>query len=338
MVLLKNDTTRKVYRDFQAAAEFLSAFNSNIVFTNGVFDILHAGHVAYLEAASNLGGALVVALNTDKSVRSLDKGDDRPINSENDRARLIAALECVACVILFDEPTPEKLISIVKPKIYCKGGDYKASDLPEATLVKKWSGKTIIMPFETGYSSTNIINKIRNKRKAAFLDRDGVINFDKGYLYRVEDFEYLPGAISGMIKLQNQGFEIVIVTNQSGIARGLYTEEQFKSLTQYIELDLSERGIKVLETYYCPHHPNGKLKQFAFDCSCRKPKPGMILNAAKRHGIDLNNSILIGDKERDLAAGVAAGIKKNYLVRHSSDKSCDTSIETIFETMVAGDL
>lgn len=131
-----------------------------LVFTNGVFDILHAGHVQYLKAARELGDTLVVGLNSDESVRSLNKGSDRPINPLNDRAVVIGALRAVDFVVCFEESTPEKLISELKPDIHVKGGDYEPDDLPETAIVEGYGGKVVILPFLPGRSSTSIIQKL----------------------------------------------------------------------------------------------------------------------------------------------------------------------------------
>lgn len=131
-----------------------------VVFTNGVFDILHAGHVMYLEQAKNLGDLLVVALNTDESVRSLNKAPDRPINTLSDRLEVIKALRCVDFALSFGELTPERLITALKPEIHVKGGDYDPEKLPETKIVQSYGGKVIILPFLTGRSTTSILEKL----------------------------------------------------------------------------------------------------------------------------------------------------------------------------------
>jgi D-glycero-beta-D-manno-heptose 1-phosphate adenylyltransferase len=132
-----------------------------VVLTNGVFDVLHRGHVSYLEAARALGGSLIVALNTDASVRRLGKGADRPLNTQQDRAHVIAALASVDCVLLFDEDTPYQLIEKIRPDIIVKGGDYDMSQLPEAKLVQSWGGQAMVLPFVDGFSTTALVKKIR---------------------------------------------------------------------------------------------------------------------------------------------------------------------------------
>ena len=155
-------TTLKKLLAADALAREVSARQARgerIVFTNGVFDILHVGHARYLAEARALGDALIVAVNTDASVRRL-KGDLRPIVCENERAELLAALACVDYVTLFDTPTPVPLLEIVRPLIYAKGGDYTEAELPEAPVARGWGGDVRILSLVQGRSSTNIIEKI----------------------------------------------------------------------------------------------------------------------------------------------------------------------------------
>ena len=132
-----------------------------VVFTNGVFDVLHRGHVTYLAQARAEGAALVVALNTDASARRLGKGPDRPLNNEVDRAIMIAALESVNLVTWFDEDTPLTLIRELRPQIIVKGGDYDMSKLPETAAVESWGGRALALPFVDGYSTSALVRKIR---------------------------------------------------------------------------------------------------------------------------------------------------------------------------------
>ncbi|MEI8281804.1 MAG: D-glycero-beta-D-manno-heptose 1-phosphate adenylyltransferase [Armatimonadota bacterium] len=136
--------------------------NKKIVFTNGVFDILHAGHVSYLSEAKSLGDYLVVALNTDSSVSRL-KGPNRPVNSLEDRMAVIAALRCVDCVVSFSEDTPERIIGEIKPDIHVKGGDYSVESLPESKIIQGYGGKVVILPLLSGRSSTRIIEQLNNE-------------------------------------------------------------------------------------------------------------------------------------------------------------------------------
>ncbi len=131
------------------------------VFTNGVFDVIHRGHVVYLAQARALGGSLIVALNTDASARRLGKGDDRPLNREADRAIVMASQEAVSLVTWFDEDTPVELIGEIRPDILVKGGDYDMSVLPETALVESWGGHALALPFVAGYSTTALVKRIR---------------------------------------------------------------------------------------------------------------------------------------------------------------------------------
>ncbi|RYF43112.1 MAG: D-glycero-beta-D-manno-heptose 1-phosphate adenylyltransferase [Comamonadaceae bacterium] len=144
------------------AAVRAAALAQPVVFTNGVFDVLHRGHVTYLAQARALGGSLVVALNTDASARRLGKGPDRPLNNEADRAITLAALESASLVTWFDEDTPLEIIGELRPAILVKGGDYDMSKLPESRLVESWGGRALAIPFVDGYSTTALVARIRN--------------------------------------------------------------------------------------------------------------------------------------------------------------------------------
>ena len=144
------------------APQRLAALPRPVVFTNGVFDVLHRGHVTYLAHARALGGSLVVALNTDASARRLGKGPDRPLNNEQDRAIMMAALESVSLVTWFDENTPLELIAELRPDLLVKGGDYDMDKLAETAVVKAYGGKAQAIPFVDGYSTTALVKKIRS--------------------------------------------------------------------------------------------------------------------------------------------------------------------------------
>ena len=146
----------------EALSHRLGELARPIVFTNGVFDILHRGHVDYLALARALGGSLVVGLNSDASARGLGQGPDRPLNPEVDRAAVLAALESVSLVTLFDEPTPVELMKQVHPDLYVKGGDYDMEALAETALVRSWGGGALAIPFLEGYSTTSLVRRIRD--------------------------------------------------------------------------------------------------------------------------------------------------------------------------------
>lgn len=151
---------QKIHPREQVAAALL-ALPRPWVFTNGVFDVLHRGHVVYLAQARALGGSLIVALNTDASVKRLGKGDDRPLNKDADRAIVMASQEAVSLVTWFDEDTPQEIIGEIRPDILVKGGDYDMAKLPETRLVESWGGHALALPFVAGYSTTQLVNRIR---------------------------------------------------------------------------------------------------------------------------------------------------------------------------------
>ena len=160
--------------------------------------------------------------------------------------------------------------------------------------------------------------------KTIFLDRDGVINKEVGYLFRISDFEFIDGIFETCLYFQKLGYEIVIVTNQSGIARGYYNENDYQKLTEWMLSQFNNNGIKILDTFYCPHGPEE-------NCECRKPKPGMFIEAKDKYNIRMKDSWMIGDKETDIKAANLAGITNTILVRsgHLVDKSNSKSKFTI---------
>lgn len=145
------------------------------------------------------------------------------------------------------------------------------------------------------------------KIKALFLDRDGVINYDPGYVYRIEDFEFMPGIFEALAGFMALGYEIFVVTNQSGIGRGYYSEDDFAKLSKYMIDEFKSYGVEIKKIYHCPHTPSD-------DCNCRKPKPGMILQALDEFNISLKDSLMIGDKPSDLESARRAGVESGYLI------------------------
>jgi D-glycero-D-manno-heptose 1,7-bisphosphate phosphatase len=175
------------------------------------------------------------------------------------------------------------------------------------------------------------------RHKAAFVDRDGVINVESGFLYRVEDFVFLPGAIESLRRLQGAGYVLVVITNQSGIARGLYTEEQYLRLTRYMQQRLSAAGVQLDAVEYCPHLPDALIARYRLDCDCRKPRSGMLERAAAALDIDLPASILVGDRATDIQAGRSAGVGRCWLVRSGAALSAaDIELaDAVFDDLAA---
>ena len=152
--------------------------------------------------------------------------------------------------------------------------------------------------------------------KTIFLDRDGVINKEVNYLHKIDDFEFIDGIFKTCLYFQNLGYKIIIITNQSGISRGYYSESDYHLLTQWMLSQFVKNNINILDIFHCPHGPDST-------CDCRKPKPGMFLQAKAKHNTDMEKSWMIGDKERDIIAANKAGIHNTILLKsnHKTDKS-----------------
>ena len=146
-------------------------------------------------------------------------------------------------------------------------------------------------------------------KPAIFLDRDGVINEDTGYVSQVDDFHFLPGVIEALQLLKKKGYLLIVVTNQSGIARGYYTEEQMQTLHDWLQAELAKRDAKIDQIYHCPFHEDGTIPRYTKDSYDRKPKPGMLIRAMTDFPVIKERSFLIGDKQADLEAAKAAGVR-----------------------------
>lgn len=156
---------------------------------------------------------------------------------------------------------------------------------------------------------------ISAKPKAAFIDRDGVINEERNYVHRIEDFLLLPGVFQGLALLRDADYRLIVVTNQAGIARGYYDQVAMDHLHDHLREQLAYHGVALDAIYFCPHHPEGTIKALAIECDCRKPKPGMLLKAAEDFDLNLAKSVLIGDKLSDVQAGKRAGLGRIAIVK-----------------------
>jgi len=152
--------------------------------------------------------------------------------------------------------------------------------------------------------------------KVFFLDRDGVINKEVNYLYKKENFIFIDGLFKALNQVSNLGFKLIIITNQSGISRGLYSKEEFETLTSWMIREFKKNDIDILDVFYCPHGPED-------NCNCRKPKPGLFIQATNKYDINISESWMIGDSERDIIAAQLAGINNTVIVRsgHKIDES-----------------
>ncbi|MEL7224791.1 MAG: D-glycero-beta-D-manno-heptose 1,7-bisphosphate 7-phosphatase [Cyanobacteria bacterium P01_D01_bin.36] len=160
-------------------------------------------------------------------------------------------------------------------------------------------------------------------KPALFLDRDGVINREVNYLHKIEDFEFIDGVFESCQFFQKQGYELIVVTNQAGIGRGYYTEADFQTLTDWMSQQFASRNVHIAQTYFSPYHPTHGVGHYGCDHPDRKPNPGMLLRAQQDWKIDLAKSIMVGDKESDISAGLNAGVNTTVLVRsgHAVDEA-----------------
>ena len=153
---------------------------------------------------------------------------------------------------------------------------------------------------------------IKEKHKAVFFDRDGTLNEEVDYLYRIDDFRWLPEAVEAIQYCHAQGYLVIVVTNQSGVARGYYQEEDIRKLHEWMQQDLQSKGTYIDKFYYCPHHPEAKVAKYRQVCDCRKPKSGMVLAGCRDFNVDISRSFIVGDKKRDIDSGENAGVRGFY--------------------------
>jgi D-glycero-D-manno-heptose 1,7-bisphosphate phosphatase len=174
------------------------------------------------------------------------------------------------------------------------------------------------------------------KRKAAFLDRDGVLVHDSGYVHRIEDLSFLPGVVAALRLLRDDGYRLVVVTNQSGIARGRYTEEDYLAFTTEMRKRLAQEGIVLDAVYHCPHLVDAQVPRYAMACDCRKPGPGMLLRALAELEIDPKASFIVGDRRSDLQAGRAAGLGACHLLAGMEDfKAPPPEADAVHDNLLA---
>lgn len=326
-----------VFQDRHAAIQCIELWKADglkVGFTSGVFDLLHLGHLDYLIKAKEHCDRLVVAVNSDASVRQ-NKGPTRPMVSERERLGLIAGLKPVDGAFIFNELNNNENIEKCRPDVYIKAGDYDISRLSSAPLVQSYGGSVHLIPLVNDSSSTGLIEKIESRsahckpatsskpRPAIFLDRDGVINKDVGYLHRPEQFELAPGALEGLSLLAQCDVAVVIVTNQAGIGLGYFQHEDFFQVNRAMFKACAPSGICFDRIYYCPHSLNE-------DCDCRKPSPGMLERAFEELTLIREDSWMIGDRRSDIEAAKAAGVSAIMIKGEEeplSDEPCLLSLK-----------
>ena len=296
----------KSQKEIIELAMSLKEQGKKVVTYNGSFDILHLGHIKSLEEAKAQGDNLIVLLNSDDSIRKY-KGPNHPINSEKHRAEVLSAIGHVDYIVNFNEINPKEILKKIKPDIHCNGSDW-GKNCVERGVVEENKGIIHILKWQKGFSTSALAEKTMNIRsepetKAVFLDRDGTININEPeYVHKIEDFKVFRETIPALKKLSKTDYKIIIITNQSGIARGYYTLAQMKKLHKWMLSEFKKKDIRIDGIYYCPHGPDD-------NCSCRKPKPGMLLKAGQDFGLNLSKSWLVGDGSVDIIAGREVNVK-----------------------------
>ncbi|RLC02730.1 MAG: hypothetical protein DRH90_13100 [Deltaproteobacteria bacterium] len=283
-----------------------------IGFTSGAFDLIHYQHTQYLNQAKDQCDILIVGLNSDTSVQK-SKGLSRPILKEEERIRVIAALASVDYVFLFDEKNNNKNIELLKPNFYFKGDDYIGKKLSSQALVEAQGGAVAFISTDTSIEVTgtsSIIQKIKGETiecskdhiydGIALIDRDGVINKEVNYLSKVEDFEFIDGAIEGIKALNQANIAVVVITNQPGIGVGLYSKEDFFNINRKMINKLHKEEAWVDKVLFCP--------DMRKDSYYKKPNEGMLLKAVL--GLKTKGKIfMIGDRRSDALAAHKADLE-----------------------------
>lgn len=312
----------------------------SVGFTSGVFDLLHAGHVEYLEQASQLVDILFVGVNADSSVKS-NKGDLRPINPEVQRAEVVGSLRSVAHVFIFAELNNNVNIELVKPDLYIKAGDYTADKLTSKLIVESYGGRVEIIPFKEGHSTTSMIEKIAMnaitregpsaplpRAPAVFVDRDGTINEHVEYLSEPNRLVEIPKSFVALKKLRELGYRVIVITNQPGIGLGYFSKEDFFAVNREMMRQAAAVGAAIDKIYFCPHSKAEK-------CECRKPEPYFLKRAAQELNIDLAGSYVIGDMTSDIQLGKNGGCR-SILVQ--TGRGGDDGMFNVTADFVAKDL
>ncbi len=310
-------------------------------YTSGVFDILHPGHVQYLEDARKLVDVLIVGVNADSSVRA-NKGPRRPINSQEDRAAVVAGLGSVSHVFIFDEQNNNENVVLLRPDVYVKAGDYAPEALSSKPLVEKSGGRVEIVPMQGELSTTGIINRIEDafrtvegqtvtygKRPAIFVDRDGTINEHVEYLSEPSKFREIPGSLEALRMLKAAGYRIVVVTNQPGIGLGYFAREDLFAVNREMLRQATKVGLAIDRIFFCPHSK-------ADGCRCRKPGTLLIERAVIDLNIDLPRSFMIGDMTSDIQLGKNVGCTSVLVAtgKGGHDEICEVVPDIIAENLL----
>lgn len=303
---MRSPSKIKSFKNLLNLVRSLKKSGQKIVTYSGSFDLLHSGHITAIHEAKRQGDILIILLNSDKSIK-MYKGPNRPIIPENDRAKILSAIKDVDYIYIFNEMNVLEILEKIKPDVHANAENWGKNCIERFT-VEGNGGRIHILKTIPGYSTTNLLKKIidismKPTEKAVFLDRDSTINDNKdGYIHKIEDFEFLPGVLNALKRLSDSEYRVILVTNQSGIGRGYFTEANYHTLNHWMLGQMKQHGIVIDKVYFCPHHPDN-------DCECRKPKIGMLLQAVDEFGISLNDSWTVGDKEEDVIFGRNGNVK-----------------------------
>ena len=293
------------------------AAGKRIGFTCGAFDVMHAGHAQYLAEARRCCDVLLVAVNSDDSIRRY-KNPLRPVNAWNERAFVVASMASVDRVTVLEEDRPLSLILRWKPDFYIKGGDYKAGALRSSSVVEEYGGKTVLIPPQFAASTTSMFERIQalavhaapDKKTngvpigLALLDRDGTLVRDA--CFDPTEVELLSGVVEALLALQAAGFRLCLVSNQQGIGLGYFGYREFIDGNRKLLRELGKAGVSIAKIYFCPH-------SLADTCDCRKPAPGMILRALRDESVKPERCFVIGDSVADVEAARVAGCTGIYV-------------------------
>jgi rfaE bifunctional protein nucleotidyltransferase chain/domain len=305
-----------------------------IGFTCGAFDLLHAGHVDYLEEARGLCDTLIVAVNSDASIQRY-KSPLRPVMPQEQRLRIVGALRPVDAVTLLDHPRPLPLIELIKPHLYIKGGDYAASNLRSARALEAWGGQAAVIKVRFDSSTTQTIERAAllalhaepekppasKARGIVLIDRDGTLVKSVPFLHEPARVELVPGAADALVRLQLLGLRLAIVTNQQGIGLGYFTTDDFIAVNRAMLRQFATRGVRISKIYYCPH-------TLADQCACRKPGRRMIERALEDFGIAPSRAFVVGDSDADSGAAQVLGIS-SLRIREDDPCSWDAAASAI---------
>ncbi|HWP48630.1 MAG TPA: HAD-IIIA family hydrolase [Candidatus Limnocylindrales bacterium] len=285
-------------------ASHLRKAGRKIVTTNGAFDLLHPGHVKMLQEAKSLGDVLIVGVNSDASIRRF-KGPHRPIYSERDRAEMLAALACTDYITIFDELTPVTLLDHIRPHIHVNSPEH-GYDCIEKEVVLRHGGEIYLSKLIEGLSTSSLIEKILHvysqpSYKAVFLDPETLFKSPQLIPPMLDNFDeevlrVLPGFLQA-------DYRLIILANHPEVAMGQLTEQDLKRYYGAVQQLLKSQGIELAGIYFCPHHPEGNVASYRVECSCRKPRPGLIEQAVSDLNLNLARSFVISKGLENILMG-----------------------------------